>query len=76
MSPDPLDPSCKQMDVVTLQAFRENSLERFKVSILAKNIDARITSIQGMIQPACFVSSWWSRHLRSITAVEKLLNES
>ena len=47
---------------VKLQTFRENALEGLEIGFLVENGGARIATIQGMIQPACFIGSGWSWH--------------
>jgi hypothetical protein len=49
-----------------LQALGNQSLECFLVGVLEKDRLPRIATIQGVINGACFVSTWWSRHERGL----------
>jgi hypothetical protein len=49
-----------------LQGLGNQSLERFIVGVLEKDRLPRIATIQGVINGACFVSTWWSGHERGL----------
>jgi hypothetical protein len=54
----------KQLYLMDLKRFVKDSLERIEVGVFVENGGAQVPSIQGMVQSACFVSPWWSRHPR------------
>ena len=47
----------KQFHSVKLQRFRQHLFKRQKVTLFQKHRGSHIGAIQGMINPACFVSS-------------------
>jgi hypothetical protein len=66
----------KQFRVVTFPSFGQNALEGFEVGVLAENPRAGVAAIQGVIQPARFVGSWWSWHGNSLARSRTPINES
>jgi hypothetical protein len=69
-------PKAIQWHRVTLKPCGEHSLERFVVGLFAENPGTRTPSIQGMLQPACFIGSRWSSHPRRLPSAKTQTNKS
>jgi hypothetical protein len=52
----------KQVNVVELQPFSQDSLERLEVTRFVEDLGARVPPIEGVIKPACFIGSRWTWH--------------
>ena len=49
-----------QLDLMDLQSFVKDPLERFVISVFVKNGRPQVAAIKSVIQSANFVRTWWS----------------
>jgi hypothetical protein len=49
-----------QFDLMNLQRFMQNPLERLKVGVLVKDRRAQVAAIEGMVKSARFIGPGWS----------------
>jgi hypothetical protein len=65
-----------QLDIAQLKALAQNPFKRLKVGILVEDLGARVPPVQGMIQPACFIGSWRTRHLSTVASAPQINSKS
>jgi hypothetical protein len=62
MSVSGRQPVTAERDIISIHPFRKDSLERGIIFRRVKNRLTPVASIQGMVQSAGFIRSWWSWH--------------
>jgi hypothetical protein len=69
----PLSSSMREATHATQNAATQNALERLVVGCLMEDGRAEIPAIEGVIQSASLVCSWWSWHPGSILHSQRLV---
>ncbi len=52
----------KELDLIDLQTFVEDSFKRFEVSIFVKDGCSQVAASQSVVQSPSFINAWWSWH--------------
>jgi len=66
----------KQVNVVLLQPLAQTTFKRCVIGLVVKDLGARISPVQGMVQPDRLIGSWSSWHSRTTQILLREINES